>query len=463
MVLKGLGDVQDTLNVNTGEYVQRVKEVIYTGEEDGWSSSQMLETPNNISFYIPLDNHLDNTNNPTMRELVKDNLGFTNNCRSATVNEPSLDGKKGFSIHNNGNVYFTIPTSECANLDAWKSRLRTQPLVLQYPVKNPIIKTVDLSSSGNWEKIVLNGSENWSMASESSNNNAFFRGVNTVPNNVKVNSNNLAQKVICDILTPFTQEQICNKPNDIYGISLGWNDSNLCVRHKDFTLTKEGLTQWKQYLQQNPVTVWYQTTTTQDNSIREMLSFANGHLQVSSEAENSLLPSVQYEIPTKNSYHMDLMKTQDNSIREMLSFANGHLQVSSEAENSLLPSVQYEIPTKNSYHMDLMKANTTYTMKHMDLMKANTTYTMKLASGNGSINKWDGETIGFMLSRTFNSGTLPKDNLFYTTGWVNDLMILEGDLNAKTIPYFKGIKSAFEGEDKIEVLSKLKFYRLGRI
>lgn len=255
-----------------------------------------------------------------------------------------------------------------------------------------VVKTVDLSSSGNWEKIVLNGSENWSMASESSNNNAFFRGGNTVPNNVKVNSNNLAQKVICDILTPFTQEQICNKPNDIYGISLGWNDSNLCVRHKDFPLTNEGLTQWKQYLQQNPITVWYQTTTTQDNSIREMLSFANGHLQVSSEAENSLLPSVQYEIPTKNSYHMDLMK-------------------------------------------------------------ANTTYTMKLASGNGSINKWDGEAIGFMLSRTFNSGTLPKDNLFYTTGWVNDLMILEGDLNAKTIPYFKGIKSAFEGEDKIEVLS----------
>ena len=34
-----------------------------------------------------------------------------------------------------------------------------------------------------------------------------------------------------------------------------------------------------------------------------------------------------------------------------------------------------------------------------------------------------------------------------------EVMILEGDVTSKTIPYFKGIKSAFEGESKIEVLS----------
>ncbi len=34
-----------------------------------------------------------------------------------------------------------------------------------------------------------------------------------------------------------------------------------------------------------------------------------------------------------------------------------------------------------------------------------------------------------------------------------EVMLLEGNVIDKTIPYFKGIKSAFEGEDKIEVLS----------
>ena len=371
VVLKGLGDVQDTLNVNTGEYVQRVKEVIYTGEEDGWSSSQMLETPNNISFYIPLDNHLDNTNNPTMRELVKDNLGFTNNCRSATVNEPSLDGKKGFSIHNNGNVYFTIPTSECANLDAWKSRLRTQPLVLQYPVKNPIIKTVDLSSHGNWEKVVLDGSENWLLES-SFNHKSLIEFKYAVGNGIV--------SVISDRFT--------TGGNDVERIACtSWEIYIRILKSKVNTVDE-----FKQWLSQNPTTVWYQTTTTQDNSIREMLSFANGHLQVSSEAENSLLPFVQYEIPTKNSYHMDLMKT-----------------------------------------------NTLYTMK------------AKTVSGTFTI---DGTSYNVNANGTFTSPTSMTDKLLIMSNKTNkDVMLLEGNVIDKTIPYFKGIKSAFEGEDKIEVLS----------
>lgn len=143
VVLRGIGDVKDTLNCNTGEMVERIGEIVYTGDED-WKSLTMAQTPDNIGFYLPLSNHLNNTNDTTMRGLVKDNLGFTNNCFSATINTPELNGKKGFSIHNNGNVYFTIPTSECANVSVWKNKLKEQPLVLQYAI-NPIVKTVDLN------------------------------------------------------------------------------------------------------------------------------------------------------------------------------------------------------------------------------------------------------------------------------------------------------------------------------
>ena len=122
----------------------------------------------------------------------------------------------------------------------------------------------------------------------------------------------------------------------------------------------------------------------------------------------------------------------------MLSFNDGHIKLSSE-EGSLIPSLDYEVPTSNSYHMDLMKANTIYTMK--------------LSTGNGSLVAHNGQTIGYMTNRTFDSGQLPINNLFYTTGWVNDLMILEGDVTSKSLPYFKGIRSAFEDESKIEVLS----------
>ena len=381
VVLKGIGNVKDELNISTGEKVERIGEVVLDGSSD---ENWFLADEDGYTYK--------RFRTDCLREKMLYSGGNVCNIICDKVvcypNSTWKDDREGIE---QDNIYLSF-RKNCETITEFKQYLSQNPITIQYALASPVVKTVDLSSSGNWEKIVLNGSENWSVASESSNNNAFFRGANTVPNNVKVNSNNLAQKVICDILTPFTQEQICNKPNDIYGISLGWNDSNLCVRHKDFPLTNEGLTQWKQYLQQNPVTVWYQTTTTQDNSIREMLSFANGHLQVSSEAENSLLPSVQYEIPTKNSYHMDLMKT-----------------------------------------------NTLYTMK------------AKTVSGTFTI---DGTSYNVNANGTFTSPSSMTDKLLVMSNKTNEeVMLLEGNVIDKTIPYFKGIKSAFEGEEEIEIVS----------
>ena len=395
VVLRSLPNgVKDTLNCMTGEYVQRIGEYVITGDEP-------FTIANAGSGLYRLQ-----ISNPTFLPNIKCGSTICDKLKGLQGNDRYLhgnsDGKTHYIGYTSDKWLRLVIDETITTVQQGKDWLSGNLITFQYELAEPIVKTVDLSSSGNWEKVVLDGSENWSMTSESSNNNAFFRGDNTVPNNVKVNSNNLAQKVICDILTPFTQDQICNKPNDFYGISLGWNDSNLCVRHKDFPLTNEGLTQWKQYLQQNPVTVWYQTTTTQDNSIREMLSFANGHLQVSNEAENSLLPSVQYEIPTKNSYHMDLMKT-----------------------------------------------NTLYTMK------------AKSVSGTFTI---DGTSYNVNANGAFTSPSSMTDKLLIMSNKTNEeVMLLEGNVIDKTIPYFKGIKSAFEGEDKIEVLSTGKNLFDGRL
>ena len=148
-----------------------------------------------------------------------------------------------------------------------------------------------------------------------------------------------------------------------------------------------------------------------------------------------------YELATPTIKTVDLsILDQNGGTQENLhSFANGHLQVSSEAENSLLPSVQYEIPTKNSYHMDLMKANTLYTMK------------AKTVSGTFTI---DGTSYNVNTNGTFTSPSSMTNKLLVMSNKTNEeVMILEGDVTDKTIPYFKGIKSAFEDEDKIEVLS----------
>ena len=375
VVLRSLpNSVRDTLNLNTGEYVQRIGETILT-EVAGLSNGSFITETHET--YIQSISGVVNPNTMICDKLPVNGYPY------------SAESMECICINSAGNqIAVRVAKSRYASYGSFNEYLAENPITIQYELATPVVKTVDLSSHGNWEKVVLDGSETgWSNSYNEWANKVFCLNNSYLTNVIKP-ANTKDTYVMCDKLRACGIGWLCEELGRT-GIALhNWSSGYLQIAIKGVNTVDE----LKQYLSQNPITVWYQTTTTQDNSIREMLSFANGHLQVSSEVENSLLPSVQYEIPTKNSYHMDLMK-------------------------------------------------------------ANTTYTMKLASGNGSINKWDGEAIGFMLSRTFNSGTLPKGNLFYTTGWVNDLMILEGDLNAKTIPYFKGIKSAFEGEDKIEVLS----------
>ena len=368
VVLRSLPNgIKDTLNLNTGEYVQRIGEVVVDGSNDErWFLNQNLGD-GTYHQYVSVNN-LVNAKKVLQQTVVSDKL----------MSSPNESSNNCIWIYDGGTVVIHSSLVTANELKTWLSQ---NPITVQYELATPVVKTVDLSSSGNWEKIVLDGSDNYTWGITDKTTFWQCKCENAITN--------MREGALCFGQGDKSIEYTNTAPNKPYQVHINAQPRMVFTLPKD--VFKDS-SEFKQYLSQNPITVWYQTVTQQDNSIREMLSFANGHLQVSSEAENSLLPSVQYEIPTKNSYHMDLMK-------------------------------------------------------------ANTTYTMKLASGNGSINKWDGEVINFMLSRTFNSGTLPKDNLFYTTGWVNDLMILEGDLNAKTIPYFKGIKSAFEDEDKIEVLS----------
>lgn len=153
------------------------------------------------------------------------------------------------------------------------------------------------------------------------------------------------------------------------------------------------------------------------------------------------MTNTRYKLPKEVIKTVDLsILDQNGGTQENLhSFANGQLQVSSEAENSLLPTVQYEIPTKNSYHMDLMKTNTLYTMK------------AKSVSGTFTI---DDTSYNVNANDTFTSPSSMTNKLLVMSNKTNEeVMLLEGNVIDKTIPYFKGIKSAFEGEDKIEVLS----------
>ena len=130
---------------------------------------------------------------------------------------------------------------------------------------------------------------------------------------------------------------------------------------------------------------------------------------------------------------------QDNNTTDLYFFKDGHIIQSSGADTSLIPTLDYQAKTSNSYVMDLMKSNTQYTMKATS------------ASGTFTI---DGTSYDAGTNGTFTSPSSMTNNLLIMSDNTNEeVMIIEGDVTDKTIPYFEGIKSAFEGESKIEVLS----------
>ena len=360
VVLRSLPNgVKDTLNLMTGEYVQRIGETTFNGSE-GWTLGTK-EADNTLRFKMVLQANIPADNE--MLTIISDNFPVLRNADIDVESVQLWGSSKDFNVR--------ILKTKASTVDEFKSYLSQNPLTIQYPLATPVVKTVDLSSSGNWEKVVLNGSETWGV---DGNYYCFCH-------NLQINS-----------ACAFTDSipVLPTKTN-----SLPSHASFSGARY--FTVLIDGIlndpVKLKQYLRQNPLTVWYQTTT--------------------------ILDSTQ--------------------VKQPIFFKDGHIIQSSGADNSLIPTLDYQAKTSNSYVMDLMKTNTRYTMK------------AKSASGTFTI---DGTSYGAGTNGTFTTPSSMTNKFLVMSNKTNkEVMILEEDVTDKTIPYFKGIKSAFEDEDKIEVLS----------
>lgn len=146
--------------------------------------------------------------------------------------------------------------------------------------------------------------------------------------------------------------------------------------------------------------------------------------------------TIQARLSEKSIKTVDLsILDQDNQPTTQLnSFANGYIQVSSQG---LIPTTEYEVPTSNSYHVDLAKPNTQYTMKNMQ-----GTFTIDGIQYNASANG------------TFTSPSTLSNRLMITNVVQTQPMLLEGDMTSKEVPYVEGIKSTFEGVDRVEIVSQ---------
>lgn len=141
MVLRGIGDVKDTLNLTTGEYVQRI----------GLITANELEA----SDYYKADLELENTIHFGMLTKGREKLRAKTLAKSVCNIIPVMSGSDDVfhARFDRGTPYssFTIwmdktklETEDVFGLIKW---LKDNNVVIQYELAEPIIKTVDLSDN----------------------------------------------------------------------------------------------------------------------------------------------------------------------------------------------------------------------------------------------------------------------------------------------------------------------------
>lgn len=226
-------------------------------------------------------------------------------------------------------------------------------------------------------EVTLNGSETWSNYFISEDTISFISGMYSDAINKQHDASNLR----CDKLKAngYGAWQIP------YNITLNTKSFSICLPNT----VVSNINEFKNWLSQNPITVQY--------------------------------PLVA---PISKVVDVSITNQKDQAINSLNAFENGYIQLLS-GRNELFPDMTYEVPTKNSYHVDMLKANTEYTMKRF----------------NGSL-IIDGQSYEGSENGTLTSPSALTDKLIVLSDPSGDEMLLEGDLTNKNTHYFEGMNSA---------------------
>ena len=134
VTLRGIGDVKDTLDGNTGELTRRICEIVLDGSED-WATYPNGIQGNVISFMM---NNLDNKRYGV---AICDKL----KCFK-TLTQGNGSNEEGFvSGTNNKGLTIYISKDKASSIETFKQWLSQNPITVQYELDTESIKTVDLS------------------------------------------------------------------------------------------------------------------------------------------------------------------------------------------------------------------------------------------------------------------------------------------------------------------------------
>lgn len=367
--------VCDTLNLVTGEYVQRVGEVVLDGRESWINGVESQNTGKTIYFGTDSFDSLLLKNGSITSD--KFNKGDTWSGDSECIDLLSTNAY-------NLRVRLSKTRLVVQDVNGFKEWLSKNPITVQYELKTPIVRKIGLTAKGSYkESLAVN---NLSAMVMGSYGDKTYRMQGTFQSDCYNNS------------PIFTDGyHVRHYPTDSHGdyeyIALINNFIYINIL-KDGTYNDAIGRQW---LSQHPIKVGYistaQSSTTYSNILKPIF-FNNVNVQ----------------------------------------FMNNNIDIQ--------PTLILQARSTNSYVIDMMKPNTLYTSKF-------------LQSGSGST-FIDGTAISVKPNNTFTSPSTLTNKLMITPLNRQEFMIIEGDVTRFTIPYYKGIRSAYDNVDEIEIYSANK-------
>ena len=130
VVLREVNGVKDTLNLMTGEYVQRIDEIVLDGSEK-W------EVSSSVSKRYSLEASINSIVNATKVLCICDKFP------SITTNQSDHDKLLGITITNGTRI---MVNTNYDTIDEFKQYLQQNPATVQYELATESIKTVDLTT-----------------------------------------------------------------------------------------------------------------------------------------------------------------------------------------------------------------------------------------------------------------------------------------------------------------------------
>lgn len=307
--------VCDTLNLVTGEYVQRVGETILCGSKlESYTADVKNATLQRFNVIF-----IDGIRVADMNMKVRTSL----QCNSLPVLTDTKNNQE--CIHSGGSddykLMLWIDSSRLTtvDVDGIRQYLSQNPITVQYELATPIVRKLDFTTKGNYREQVLDGSETWAMD--------VIDNTKTVRMTKKTTSP--LQNALYDTVL-FTDDyhvRARDENHATYEYITGIGNSiyiNIYQSKVD-ELSVQGCTQW---LSQNPIKVGYISSAQSSESysnIHKPIFFNNVNVQFL-PYNLDIQPQLTLQARTRNSYVMDMMKANTKYSIKLLS-SSGNMKI----------------------------------------------------------------------------------------------------------------------------------------